>query len=108
MVSARGIAVIVGEIRQHRIHHPRITAGGGVVIQIDRKSNHNVLFSLPPDPTKIHATPILTISEPGSTGWNSSLSLTSRSTSRIRLCTAAIGPLTGHRPNSAHASSGTN
>jgi hypothetical protein len=30
------VAVFLGEVRQHRGHHARVAAGGGLIVQIDR------------------------------------------------------------------------
>src|SRR5207249_11668045 len=40
MVTAGGVAVMLGEIGQHRLEDTRIGAGGGVVIQVDRQVWH--------------------------------------------------------------------
>ena len=35
-----GVAVDLREIRAHRLHHPRIDAGRGVIVEIDGKLKH--------------------------------------------------------------------
>ena len=37
--DARGVAVELGEVREHRLDDPRVGAGGGVVVEIDRTSH---------------------------------------------------------------------
>ena len=37
VIAAGGVAVILGEVRQHRLHHPRIAARRGVVVHVDRQ-----------------------------------------------------------------------
>ena len=39
-VAAR-IAVVIGEVRQHRLHDARIDAGGGMIVEIDRRGHRD-------------------------------------------------------------------
>src|SRR5437870_8643062 len=39
-MAAGGVAVMLGEIRQHRLEHARIGARRGVVVHVNRKLKH--------------------------------------------------------------------
>ena len=37
MITARSIAELLGEERQHRFHHPGIDLGGGMIVHVNRQ-----------------------------------------------------------------------
>src|SRR5262249_35688681 len=88
VVSARGVAELLREVREHRLHHARIGPRGGVVVHVNRELNHKRSYS-----ERYYASigcmwsvPICNPSVE-KLGRNSSANVTFRSTSRIRWCT---------------------
>jgi hypothetical protein len=44
VAAAGGVAEVLGKVRQHRLDHPRIGAGGGVVVQVDRQLQTHLVW----------------------------------------------------------------